>query len=167
MQTAGHCEECAHKTAGIERALLNRSKQFGTLAEIIVMAFSRKFVVASYGCFKGFYRNAHLLSKFIKCIGNDNLTVLDVLRLESLFNFNVPAVAPRLPHLSVEKTAGEVAVNLFLHVLCPVGVVDRPCNSVRLKFFRARLGLGVDVFVHKTFAVGVHMQETVAAGAGL
>ena len=48
MQTAGHCEECAHKTAGIERALLNRSKQFGTLAEIIVMAFSRKFVVASY-----------------------------------------------------------------------------------------------------------------------
>ena len=90
MQTAGHCEECAHKTAGIERALLNRSKQFGTLAEIIVMAFSRKFVVASYGCFKGFYRNAHLLSKFIKCIGNDNLTVLDVLRLGSLFNFNQP-----------------------------------------------------------------------------
>lgn len=92
---------------------------------------------------------------------------LDVLRLGSLFNFNVPAVAPRLPHLSVEETAGEVTVNLFLHILCPVGVVDRPCNSVRLKLLGARLGLRVDVFVHEAFAVGVHMQEAIAAGAGL
>ena len=31
-------------------------------------AFSCQFVVAGNGCFKGFNRNAHLLSKFIQCL---------------------------------------------------------------------------------------------------